>query len=128
MHCKEVIKMAKIYNWKKDIKENELNNVIDILKNDGLVIIPTETVYGIAANAFSDKACKKIFTAKGRAQDNPLIVHVSNKKMIYDIVEKPSKIEQKLIDNFMPGAFTLILNRKECICNTATCFRKDSWC
>lgn len=117
--------MTKVYNWKENIEENELNNVIETLKNDGLVILPTETVYGLAANAFSDKACKKIFTAKGRAQDNPLIVHVANKEMIYDIVEKPNEIEEKLIDSFMPGPFTLILNKKKSICDTVTCHRRN---
>lgn len=119
--------MIKIYNWKENINDAELNNVINILKNNGLVILPTETVYGIAASAFSDEACKKIFIAKGRPQDNPLIVHVANKEMIYNIAEKPNKIEEKLIDTFMPGPFTLILNKKNCICNTATCFRYNSW-
>ncbi len=119
--------MIKIYNWKENINDAELNNVINILKNNGLVILPTETVYGIAASAFSDEACKKIFIAKGRPQDNPLIVHVANKEMIYNITEKPNKIEEKLIDTFMPGPFTLILNKKNCICNTATCFRYNSW-
>lgn len=113
--------MTKIYDWKKEIKNNELENVINTLKNNGLVILPTETVYGIAASAFSDDACKKIFTAKGRAQDNPLIVHVCNKEMIYDIVEKPTEIEELLIDSFMPGPFTLILNKKKIICDTVTC-------
>ena len=119
--------MIKIYNWKENINDAELNNVINILKNNGLVILPTETVYGIAASAFSDEACKKIFIAKGRPQDNPLIVHVANKEMIYNITEKPNKIEEKLIDTFMPGPITLILNKKNCICNTATCFRYNSW-
>ena len=119
--------MIKIYNWKENINDAELNNVINILKNNGLVILPTETVYGIAASAFSYEACKKIFIAKGRPQDNPLIVHVANKEMIYNITEKPNKIEEKLIDTFMPGPFTLILNKKNCICNTATCFRYNSW-
>lgn len=119
--------MTKIYNWKNNIKENELNNVIETLKNNELVILPTETVYGLAASTFSDKACKKIFTAKGRAQDNPLIVHVSSKEMIYNIVEKPNEIEEKLIDSFMPGPFTLILNKKNYICDTVTCFRRNSW-
>ena len=119
--------MIKIYNRKENINDAELNNVINILKNNGLVILPTETVYGIAASAFSDEACKKIFIAKGRPQDNPLIVHVANKEMIYNITEKPNKIEEKLIDTFMPGPFTLILNKKNCICNTATCFRYNSW-
>ena len=77
----------------------------------------------MAASAFSDDACKKIFTVKGRAQDNPLIVHVSSKEMIYNIAEKPNEIEEKLIDSFMPGPFTLILNKKKCICNTVTCSR-----
>ena len=115
--------MTSVYNWKNEIKENELNNVIEALKNNELVILPTETVYGLAANAFSDEACKKIFIVKGRAQDNPLIVHVANKEMIYDITEKPNEIEEKLIDSFMPGSFTLILNKKKCICDTVTCFR-----
>ena len=119
--------MTQIYDWKNNIKENELNNVIENLKNNELVILPTETVYGLAANAFSDDACKQIFAVKGRAQDNPLIVHVANEKMIYDITEKPNEIEEQLIHNFMPGPFTLILNRKKCICDTVTCFRRNSW-
>lgn len=113
--------MSKIFDWKEKIDNEELNIVIDSLKNDKLVILPTETVYGLAASAYSDLACKKIFEAKGRAQDNPLIVHVSDKKMIYDIVENINEIEEKLIDTFMPGPFTLILNKKLCICDTVTC-------
>ena len=119
--------MTEIYNWKNEIKDDELNNVIEALKNDGLVILPTETVYGIAANAFSNEACKKIFIAKGRAQDNPLNAHVSSKDMIYDIVEKPNEIEENLINTFMPGPFTLILTKKNAICDTVTCSRRDSW-
>ncbi len=119
--------MMQIYDWKNNINENELNNVIENLKNNSLVILPTETVYGLAASAFSDKACKKIFTVKGRAQDNPLIVHVANKKMIEEIAKKPNEIEEKLIDSFMPGPFTLILNKKKCICDTVTCFRTNGW-
>ena len=116
--------MTKIYDWKKNIQEFELENVVKVLKCNGLVILPTETVYGLAASAFSDEACKKIFEAKGRAQDNPLIVHVCNKQMIYDIAYITNSIEEKLIDAFMPGPFTLILPKKECICNTVTCFRR----
>ena len=115
--------MPIIYDWKNNIDINELNNVVNTLKNNGIVITPTETVYGLAANAFSDEACKKIFIAKGRAQDNPLIVHVCDKKMIYKIAEEPNEIEEKLIDAFMPGPFTLILNKKSNICDTVTCKR-----
>ena len=111
-----------------DAVDREYMNIIcKNLKENNLVILPRETVYGIAANAFSDDACKKIFEVKGRAQDNPLIVHVSDKNMIYDIAEMPNEIEEKLIDSFMPGPFTLILNKKSCICDTVTCFRKNSW-
>ena len=78
--------MEYIFDWKDSINKNELNKVIDVIKNNGLVLIPTETVYGIAANALSDEACRKIFIAKGRASDNPLIVHVSDKMMIKRLV------------------------------------------
>ena len=115
------------YNWEENTSTEELKVICNLIKNGELVIFPTETVYGIAANAFSDDACKKIFEVKGRAQDNPLIVHVSDKNMIYDIAEMPNKIEEKLIDSFMSGPFTLILNKKSCICDTVTCFRKNSW-
>lgn len=126
--------MSKVFDWKNKINKNELTEVIEALKNDKLVVVPTETVYGIAANAYSDEACKKIFKAKGRAQDNPLIIHVSDKEMISRIVEKTNKIEEKLIDSFMPGPFTLILNKKynhnikdsenEKICDVASCGNK----
>src|SRR5574344_1739375 len=116
--------MTKIFDWKKNNKKEQMQEVIETLKNDGLVILPTETVYGLAANAFSDDACIKIFKAKGRAQDNPLIVHVSDQKMLNMVAKKPNEIEQKLIDAFMPGPFTLILEKKDCICDTVSCGKK----
>lgn len=112
--------MKYFFDWKTDTKAEELNIAINELKNDGLILLPTETVYGIAANAYSNNACKKIFDAKGRAQDNPLIIHISNKEMINEIAEKPNDIEQKLIDSFMPGPFTIILNKKNIICDVAS--------
>lgn len=72
-------------------------------------------MYGIAANAFSKEAVEKIYVAKGRPQDNPLIVHISNKEQIKDICVIENEIEQKLIDKFMPGPFTLILKKKSVI-------------
>ncbi|MBR3134729.1 MAG: threonylcarbamoyl-AMP synthase [Clostridia bacterium] len=103
------------FDWKDGIKEDELNIAIEELKNGKLLLVPTETVYGIAANAYLDDACRKIFDAKKRPQDNPLIVHVSDKGMISEIAEEPNEIEKELIDNFMPGPFTLILNKKKVI-------------
>lgn len=116
--------MAPIYDWKEKINKDELENVINSLKQGKLVIVPTETVYGLAANGFSNDACKKIFIAKGRAQDNPLIIHVSSKKMIDNITLPHTKMEEKLIDAFMPGPFTLILRKKPIICDIATCSKE----
>ena len=101
------------YNWKENTSNEELKVVCNLIKNGELVIFPTETVYGIGANALDSKAVGKIFLAKGRPSDNPLIVHVSNKNSIEDIAEDITEIEQKLIDNFMPGPFTLILKKKK---------------
>lgn len=103
------------YNWEKNINTKELLEVCNKIKDGGLVIFPTETVYGIGANALDEEAVKKIFVAKGRPSDNPLIVHVSNKNQILEIAENISEIEQKLIDSFMPGPFTLILKKKNII-------------
>jgi len=91
----------------------------DILKNeilkDNLVIFPTETVYGIGANALSEKAVEKIYEVKNRAQNNPLIVHLKDKNEIEKYAFITNDIEKKLIDNFMPGPFTLILKKNNLI-------------
>lgn len=101
------------YNWKENTNTEELKIVCNLIKNGEIIIFPTETVYGIGANAFDEKAVGKIFMAKGRPSDNPLIVHVANRKTIHEIAKSITPIEQKLIDNFMPGPFTLILNKTD---------------
>ncbi|MCL2473336.1 MAG: L-threonylcarbamoyladenylate synthase [Alphaproteobacteria bacterium] len=89
-----------------------------IIRKGGLVAFPTETVYGLGADAHNGKAVASIFEAKGRPVFNPLIVHVSDKDMLHGIVEyegyamSTEKI-QKLIEVFCPGPLTLILNRKQ---------------
>lgn len=93
----------------------------EIIANGGLVLFPTETVYGIGANGLDDIAVKKIFQAKGRAQDNPLILHISDISMINELAENISELEYKLMDAFWPGPFTIILNKKHGIANEATC-------
>ena len=87
----------------------------DFIKNGGLVALPTETVYGLGASALSGENVKKIYAAKGRPSDNPHIVHVCSKESIYDVACNISDMAKKLIDAFMPGPFTIILNKKECI-------------
>ncbi len=105
----------KLYDWKNGIDKNELNDIVNSLNNEGLIVFPTETVYGIGTDALNEHAVKKIYEAKGRPSDNPLIVHVSDMNMLLKCVKNISDIEQKLIDNFMPGPFTLILEKSEII-------------
>ena len=95
--------------------DNSINEAGKILKDGGLVAFPTETVYGLGANALYEDSVKKIYEAKGRPSDNPLIVHVCSKEAIYDVACNISDMAKKLIDAFMPGPFTIILNKKECI-------------
>ncbi|MEG1015373.1 MAG: L-threonylcarbamoyladenylate synthase [Bacilli bacterium] len=104
--------MTKIFNWNNIINPDELNEIVDAIKEGKLIIFPTETVYGIGASIYNENALKNIFITKNRAQDNPLIVHVSSIEMIRTIVENISPVEEKLINTFMPGPFTLILPKK----------------
>ena len=103
------------------ITMNEIQKAAKLIQEGGIVLFPTETVYGIGANAFDDEAVKKIFIAKGRPQDNPLILHISNTKMLDEIVKEVSTVEKKLIDTFWPGPFTIIFSKKENIASIATC-------
>lgn len=105
----------------KILKKDELNIAKKELDNGNLVIFPTETVYGLGANAIDSNAVNKIFEAKNRASNNPLIVHLKNKEEITKYALINSDIERKLIDTFMPGPFTLILEKKEIIPNNVTC-------
>ncbi len=82
-----------------------------LMKKGEIVAIPTETVYGIAANSFDGAAIEKIFKAKGRPQDNPLIVHISNMEMLNDVVSKVSNDAKKLMAAFWPGPLTIIMQK-----------------
>lgn len=84
-----------------------------ILKDGGLVVFPTETVYGLGANAYNENAVANIFKAKGRPQDNPLIVHISSLDQVNDIaVDVPDEF-YKLAERFMPGPLTVILKKSD---------------
>lgn len=87
----------------------------ELLKQGKTVAIPTETVYGLAASAYSAKAIKKVFEAKGRPQDNPLIVHICDMHMLYDVAEDIPEIAVKCAESFWPGPFTMVLKRAKCI-------------
>lgn len=111
---------TKYINLKEEYNEEKIKEASQEIVNGNLVIFPTETVYGIGANALNDKACKNIFKAKGREGDNPLIVHVNNVDMIKQLVEEPNEVEKILINSFCPGPFTLILKAKNIIPKSVT--------
>jgi L-threonylcarbamoyladenylate synthase len=103
------------------LSKEELNIAKKELDLGNLVIFPTETVYGLGANALNEEAVDKIFKAKNRAGNNPLIVHLKNKDEISKYAVINNEVESKLIDSFMPGPFTLILQKKSIIPNNVTC-------
>ncbi len=86
-----------------------------LLRAGEVVGMPTETVYGLAANALDGVAVAKIFEAKGRPQDNPLIVHIADKEQIHTLARTVPESAQKLAEAFWPGPLTIILPRADCI-------------
>ena len=87
----------------------------EILKNGGLVAIPTETVYGLAANGLSEEAVAKIFIAKGRPQDNPLILHISHAAQMEDLCHSIPESAYRLAEKFWPGPLTLVLPARDIV-------------
>src|SRR5450759_2191013 len=85
------------------------------LRRGELVAFPTETVYGLGANALDAHAVAKIFAAKGRPPDNPLIVHVSDEKMLRRVVSRVPAAAKALMRKFWPGPLTLILSKKSSV-------------
>lgn len=87
----------------------------ELLKAGEVVAIPTETVYGLAANAFDSTAVSKIFEAKGRPQDNPLIVHIAFVQELFDLAKTVPTAALRLAEKFWPGPLTIILPKKDCV-------------
>ena len=87
----------------------------DIIKNGGLVAIPTETVYGLGANGLDEEAVAKIFIAKGRPQDNPLILHISGPEQIELFCHHIPQKAYDLAEAFWPGPLTIVLPAKDCV-------------
>lgn len=112
--------ISKYINLKDKHDLNKLIRPAEVLNSGGLVLMPTETVYGIGANALDENAVKRIFEVKGRKSDNPLIVHISNIGMLKDFVEDVNKIEQKLINEFWPGPLTIVFKKKKVIPDVVT--------
>lgn len=110
------------------IKKVDENNIdIDIIRemaekirNGETVIFPTETVYGLGANAMDEDAAKKIYAAKGRPSDNPLIVHIADIEEVDKIALEVGEKAKKAMENFWPGPLTIILKKKEIVPNVTS--------
>ena len=96
----------------KDIKEG-VKKAAEIIKRGGLVAFPTETVYGLGANGLDENAVPKIYEAKGRPSDNPLILHISKLDEIEDIVKEIPKSALILAEEFWPGPLTMVFKKSE---------------
>lgn len=102
----------------KQIDKNQMNmdtirKAGEILKSGGLVAFPTETVYGLGADALNEEAAKKIYAAKGRPSDNPLIVHIADMAALKGITEDIPEAVGKIADAFWPGPLTMILKKNQ---------------
>ncbi|BDF59606.1 threonylcarbamoyl-AMP synthase [Christensenellaceae bacterium] len=95
--------------------EGAIREGADELKRGGLVVMPTETVYGLGANAFSAEAVKNIFLAKGRPQDNPLIVHIADAAQVKDVAKEVSATARALMKAFWPGPISIIVKKSDAI-------------
>ena len=102
------------------IIEDQISAAADILRQGGLVAIPTETVYGLGANALDETAVHKIFEAKGRPQDNPLIIHVPGPQWLPRYCEDVPPLAYTLARKFWPGPLTMILKRKKVVPDATT--------
>lgn len=94
---------------------SHLQQAAEILRSGGTVAFPTETVYGLGADALNPGAVEKIFTAKGRPNDNPLIVHVANQKDIEPLVKEIPELAVPLMEQFWPGPLTLIFSKSDLV-------------
>lgn len=107
-------KMVKI-NDTADIRDEELMEAAEILRNGGLVAFPTETVYGLGANALNEEAAKKIYAAKGRPSDNPLIAHISCMEELEPLVKEIPEAGRKLAEAYWPGPLTMIFPKSRIV-------------
>ena len=107
--------VTEVINCVNGIDKNGVARAATLLNAGKLVVIPTETVYGLAANALDAKAVAAIFEAKGRPQDNPLIVHVASPEWLPRYVQEVPESAHKLMDAFWPGPLTIILKKSPVI-------------
>jgi L-threonylcarbamoyladenylate synthase len=98
-----------------ELFQKAVRRAAEFLRAGGVVALPTETVYGLAANALDEKAVAKIFEIKGRPANNPIIVHVASNEMAKRCVKSWPVLADKLAKAFWPGPLTLVLTRSKMI-------------
>lgn len=94
-----------------NIDIDRLGFAAEVIRNGGLVAFPTETVYGLGADALNEAAVESIFRAKGRPSDNPLIVHIADKGMVDSLVRSTTNEALRLMDSFWPGPLTIVMDK-----------------
>ena len=112
--------MEKYLDLRNDNDYTKIEEAGEVIRKGGLVLFPTETVYGLGANGLDTKAVEKIYLAKGRKSDNPLILHIADFSMLPQIAQNVSELEKKLMKAFWPGPFTIILERTEIVPDIVT--------
>jgi L-threonylcarbamoyladenylate synthase len=123
---KQMIRMPGVQGWRSlkteiikidssNIEMDKIAYAADVIRSGGLVAFPTETVYGLGANALDQEAVKKIFKAKGRPADNPLIVHISDKSEVNRLVTGMPPDAPRLMETFWPGPLTLVMKKSEIV-------------
>ena len=112
--------MKKYLNFKNKIDESKLKEVAKCIRDGGIVVFPTETVYGIGVNGLNEKAIENLYNVKQRPKGKPINLLVNGIKMIEDVANGISEIERKIIETFCPGPITIILNKKSIVPNSVT--------
>ena len=115
---------TKIVSILPDESSNDINEKLslagDVIKNGGLVAFPTETVYGLGGDALNPESSKKIYAAKGRPSDNPLIVHIADMEHLDKIVNEVSEKAKKLANAFWPGPLTMVMKKSDIVPSQTT--------
>lgn len=110
--------LIKIYDPQQDAEG--VRRAAELLRQGGLVAIPTETVYGLAADACNAEAVRAVYAAKGRPSDNPMIVHIADREMLPELVAAVPPVAALLADAFWPGPLTMVLPRSQRVPLTTT--------
>ena len=112
--------MEKYIDFKNEIKYDKLKEIAENINNGGIVIFPTETVYGIGVNPFNIRAVEKVYEIKKRPKEKPISLLISDLSMLYEISDNISNEELKVIKKFFPGPLTIILKKSKKIPDLVT--------